>query len=306
MGSIVLIEEDRFCNYSRVLSKYFLAEAVVKKHGIFFASLEDRPSQFLHAVPRPVKEAETTKETTDNNDMRIAFMYNQLPKVDSEIPASSNSATNYDLSTSITDKELSALDITYHEEKDHLIPSLKNVAKQEIYSKRESAQEHNLLRICINSYGSPLWYSDANFGRSLLTTLVELKAIMRNIYGVCFITIPWRLLYHFDSHLMDHIRNLVDISIEIESFAASEKETNPVFKDYHGLLHIRKLNALDTFAAFCPETLDLAFKLKRKRFVIEKLHLPPELENEESQAKLPTMGCSSSGGSSGRNNLLDF
>lgn len=32
-----------------------------------------------------------------------------------------------------------------------------------------------------------------------------------------------------------------------------------------------------------PETLDLAFKLKRKALVIEKLHLPPDLSETVSR-----------------------
>lgn len=314
MGTILLIEEDKYGNYSRVLSKYFLAEAVQRKHGIFYASLEDDPNLVLRTVPRPV-EGDSTKVVADrkpimdeSDDMRIAFRYNQLPKVDSEIPGSSSSSTSYDLSTSISDSDLSSLHVTcYDGMSAGLITSLKQVATQDLYSKGEP---QNLLRICINSFGSPVWYSDTNFGRTLLTTLVQLKAIVRNTNSVCLLTVPGHLLNSVDLNLMPQIRNLVDISMEIESFAASDKETNPVFKDYHGLLHIKKLSAVDTLAAFCPETLDLAFKLKRKRFVIEKLHLPPELGEVQEGKKAPSMGCSTGGGGGGggggSNHLLDF
>lgn len=71
------------------------------------------------------------------------------------------------------------------------------------------------------------------------------------------------------------IRNLVDYSVQLEAFAGSDKETNPIFKEYHGLLNINKISALNTLNAFTPETTDLAFKLRRRKFVIEKLHLPP-------------------------------
>lgn len=60
-----------------------------------------------------------------------------------------------------------------------------------------------------------------------------------------------------------------DIAVRLESFAGSAKETNPLFKDYHGLLHIEKLSALNTLAPRCAEFRDLAFKLRRKKFVIE-------------------------------------
>lgn len=99
---------------------------------------------------------------------------------------------------------------------------------------------------------------------------------------------------------------MVDYSVELESFAGSDRETNPIFKEYHGLLYIRRLTALNSLAASNPETHDLAFKLRRKQFVIEKLHLPPELQDaaDESAATaaagdiVPTMGCGSSGRSS--------
>lgn len=308
VGSILLIEEDRYCNYSRVLSKYFLAEGVRRKHGIFLATLEEDPDQLLRSVPRPVedRDAKTSvdKVTPDETeDMRIAFRYNQLPKVNSEISGSSSTA--YDLSTSIAPTDLDALHVTcYKDISNGVISSLKNVARQDRYSRSDPK---NLLRICINSFGSPLWYSDSNFSRTLLTMLYQVRSVVRNTNSVCFVTIPGHLLRTFEPNLMGQIRNLVDCSIEIESFTGSDKEMNPVFKDYHGLLHIRKLSAVDTLAAFCPETNDLAFKLKRKRFVIEKLHLPPELgdDHQEGTSKgLPSMGCASVGG--GGKNLLDF
>jgi len=71
--------------------------------------------------------------------------------------------------------------------------------------------------------------------------------------------------------------------IELESFAGSERETHPAFKEYSGLLHLHKMSALNTLAVHMPDTTDLAFKLRRKKFVIEKFHLPPELQ--ESSAK---------------------
>lgn len=106
---------------------------------------------------------------------------------------------------------------------------------------------------------------------------------------------------------MHRIRNLVDYSVELESFAGSDRETNPIFKEYHGLLYIRRLVALNTLAASAPETHDLAFKLRRKQFVIEKLHLPPELQDPADEASaasneiVPSLSCASSGRS-----LMDF
>lgn len=99
---------------------------------------------------------------------------------------------------------------------------------------------------------------------------------------------------------------MVDFSIELESFDGSDKETNPIFKEYHGLIQIKKLNALNALAAHSPETHDLAFKLRRKRFIIEKLHLPPELQETEQREQddehiLSSLSCGSTS-----KKLLDF
>lgn len=106
--------------------------------------------------------------------------------------------------------------------------------------------------------------------------------------------------------LIHRVRNLVDYAVELESFAGSDKETNPVFKEYHGLFYIRKMVALNALAGHTPETYDLAFKLRRKRFVIEKLHLPPELQESEQREQddepiLSSLSCAST-----KQHLLEF
>ena len=107
-----------------------------------------------------------------------------------------------------------------------------------------------------------------------------------------------------DDRLIERVRNLVDYSVELDSFAGSDKETNPAFKEYHGLIYIRKLTALNALATHTPETFDLAFKLRRKRFVIEKLHLPPELQESEQRDQeddISPMSCGSA-----KSHLLEF
>lgn len=98
----------------------------------------------------------------------------------------------------------------------------------------------------------------------------------------------------------------MDYAVELESFAGSDRETNVIFKEYHGLLYIRKIAAINTLAATKPETHDLAFKLRRRQFVIEKLHLPPELQEPPSDAAanneiIPSLSCGSASKS-----LLEF
>lgn len=162
--------------------------------------------------------------------------------------------------------------------------------------------KENVLRIVINSIGSALWYSE-NFSNDFLKFLIQLKSIVRcyeNI--VCFITIPQHLIEAIDELLICRLYKLADVCINLQSFDGLDKQTNAVFKQYNGLLHIKKIHSLSAFQSHKPETYDLAFKLKSHRFLVEKFHLPPELgENIQST---PSMSCSSSGGKGNKN--LDF
>lgn len=78
-----------------------------------------------------------------------------------------------------------------------------------------------------------------------------------------------------DPALLKRLHYSVDNAVKLESFAGSSRETNPVFKDYHGLFHVTKISATNSLVQYVPPSLDLAFKLRRKKFIIEKLHLPP-------------------------------
>lgn len=74
---------------------------------------------------------------------------------------------------------------------------------------------------------------------------------------------------NFQDAVVQRVEHLSDIAIGLESFMGSQKETNPLFKDYHGLLHLKKMLALNTIAPHNPESRDLVFKLRRKKFIIE-------------------------------------
>lgn len=38
--------------------------------------------------------------------------------------------------------------------------------------------------------------------------------------------------------IMERVTNLSDIVVGLESFIGSERETNPLYKDYHGKFHL--------------------------------------------------------------------
>nr|CAD7426179.1 unnamed protein product [Timema monikensis] len=159
----------------------------------------------------------------------------------------------------------------------------------------DTPEKRNILRVAIHSLGSPLWR--ANQQRSDLTLFLYcLRSLLRSSLAVCVVTVPshlfqarysfvfiWGLTAHplspgsqftgilpfQDPCTIKRCEHLCDVSVRLESFAGSDRETNPVLKDYHGFFHINKLPAINTLASHVPESLDLAFKLRRKKFLIE-------------------------------------
>lgn len=229
-----------------------------------------------------------------------------MPKIDS-VQKSCTSGVSYDLS-----KKVEADQVEKYE-KISFLSFLDFKSRQKNFEtpfetiledirKLSSENKDNILRICINSLGSPLWFSET-FTEDLLRFLVQLKSIVRyNENIVCFISMPFHLIKLIDDQLIFRIRKLVDVNINLESFDDVDKQTNAVFKQYHGLINVKKLQTITAHQSHKPESFDLAFKLKSHRFVIEKLHLPPELGDSDSSHS-PAMSCSTSGGG---NKALDF
>lgn len=82
-----------------------------------------------------------------------------------------------------------------------------------------------------------------------------------------------RINFILQDAVVERLEHLSDTVVRLESFAGSDKETNVIFKDYHGLLHVKKLSAFNTLVPHCPHSTDLAFKLRRKKFLIEVILL---------------------------------
>lgn len=156
-------------------------------------------------------------QNSQNDEMRIAWRYNNLDKVDSEQGGSTQSdgqnAYTFDLSQSVEDGAFNSLDITVFGKDDaehssenpifhnpayvSLLEKLRlKLSEPEFEADGQSTSKKNLLRICIESFGSPLWYDD-QFANDICLFLTVLKATVRASLSVCCITIP--------SHLFKYI-----------------------------------------------------------------------------------------------------
>ncbi|XP_063971413.1 uncharacterized protein LOC129268470 isoform X2 [Lytechinus pictus] len=97
----------------------------------------------------------------------------------------------------------------------------------------QGVTNRNILRLGIHSLASPLWEVNSiqQSTVSLCRFLHALRGILRVSLAVCVLTIPTHL--YQDESKVRKIERLCDTVIRLESFAGSDKETNPVYKEYH-------------------------------------------------------------------------
>ncbi|KAM3626029.1 uncharacterized protein V6R79_021518 [Siganus canaliculatus] len=344
VGTVLLVEEDRYDSYSRMILKYFLAEGVVCQHELFVAAAQNNPDDILQelpapilddvAIPKPVEQPRLSGEPQDSLDaMKIAWRYQNLPKVQSTLASSSRFGHYYDVSKTMEPEIRQAAKCHRFHLPEHptqssptrsamlesysaLLKSLQEVIHKEGFEvAAPMSKSRNILRIGLHSLGSALWGDDLccrdnpRNGHALTTFLYGLRALLRSSLSVAVVTVPSRLIQ--DRALMGNITRLCDNAIALESFKGSERETNPLYKDYHGLLHVRQVPHLNCLASKLPDHNDLAFKLKRKQFTIERLHLPPDLSETVSRVSRGDMAgmvtaASACGSATSGNKHLDF
>ncbi|XP_049574388.1 elongator complex protein 4 [Syngnathus scovelli] len=341
VGTVLLIEEDRYDSYSRMILKYFLAEGVVCQHQLFLAAAQDHPNDIFQELPDPIlddvvmhKPADPPRLSCDPQDsfdaMKIAWRYQNLPKVQSVLASSSRFGHYYDVSKTMEPEMRQAAKCHHFYHSEHpsqpsathspvlepyaaLLKSIEEVISREGFSvAAPMTQSRNILRIGLHSLGSPLWGDDLCFqdkpkhSHALTTFLYGLRALLRSSLAVAVVTVPSHLIQN--SSLMGSITRLCDNAIALESFKGSERETSPLYKDYHGLLHVRQVPQLNCLTSQLPDHKDLAFKLKRKQFSIERLHLPPDLSETVSRVSRGELAGAAAGGSAcgSANKHLDF
>uniref|UniRef100_H2YRH0 Elongator complex protein 4 n=1 Tax=Ciona savignyi TaxID=51511 RepID=H2YRH0_CIOSA len=306
VGSIMMIEEDSGRRFSKIIMKYFLAEGVMSTHSLFVASYDEKPQEIVEHLPKPVCKDTVSASKTD--DMKIAFRYRDLSTASNSLDAPPKYGHFYDISQTMDEKDLENCEIetlNLNETSDTDFPLL-NTSLQTILTKLKKMVSNskftapkildpttrlNVLRVTIPNLGSPVWCDNSNTSVSAITRFLHaLRSLARNCLMTCLITVPTHL---YTPQQVTHIRHMVDCSIHLESFTG--EKTNPVFIQFHGLLKIQKLPCLNSLVPYIPESLDLGFELKKTKFLIKCLHLPPDmsetaLDDRKTQKSSPCDG----------------
>ncbi|XP_044729919.1 putative elongator complex protein 4 [Chrysoperla carnea] len=327
VGTVMLIEDDAYGCYGDVFLKYFLAEGVASKQTLYVASKDIRTTKLVSELPALINDEDIENETKDKNKdikMSIAWRYQHLSTTEQKKLTFSH---YYDLSKTMDQSFLKDTVIhhwdneklinntppntfsnpIYHE----LLQDIKNVLKKFEFETNAKPEKRTILRVALHSLGSPFWIPipppnetirPISRNRDLDMFMFCLKALMRSAYAVAVITVPTGMI---TEDCMARCVHNVDTAIRLETFMGTPNEKNPALSDYNGFLNLTKLPSINTVEQIQPASLDLAFKLRRKKFVIEKLHLPPELaesRQREQDDSTPSFGC----GSFSKQSKLDF
>lgn len=351
VGTLILIEEDSVGSFANLMLRYFIAEGLVCGHSLFLAAKDS--NDVLRQIPEPIlhdsgNSSSSTEQTTstpeDDEELKIAWRYKDVNKAGASGSCAAGGEIKFghyfdlnrcvdasvfegmysrivDLSeTLICDNE--TISSTYRLKGEYRTimeecTDFLNIRKN-LVSSQLKPEERNICRIAIHAAGSPLWDSSDPF--SLSKFLFCLKHSLRQSFSCAVVTVPSKVI-SADKKVAGSLRHLADYAFKLRSFAGTDDADNPALKDYHGLFQLVKLPRLNSLIRFNPSTYDLAFKLRRKRFTVEKLHLPPDLaetvEREQDETSMKSLtkkksaavaagfsgGC---GGKSGGLSALDF
>lgn len=144
-----------------------------------------------------------------------------------------------------------------------------------------------IVRISIESLGCRV-FSDGSSSREtrerrLVQFVHALRSLLRRTLSVCLVTLPVSALL---PQTVNKILHASDTVLEMRSFVGSRIDVSDYeFREYSGLFELKKLPRMNSLVFnFNPQSLQYAFKMKRRKMIVEKLHLPPE---ETRQASNP-------------------
>eukprot|EP01027_Heterolobosea_sp_BB2_P014688 GEZU01021073.1.p2 GENE.GEZU01021073.1~~GEZU01021073.1.p2 ORF type:complete len:198 (+),score=52.47 GEZU01021073.1:767-1360(+) len=155
---------------------------------------------------------------------------------------------------------------------------------------------HKITRIAIQSLGSLSYGPHTECSkRALLQLFHALRGLTRSSLSVCMITVPKD---SFPDSFVRKMEHLADIVFDMNSFTGAGMDVSDYeFKEYTGLFDIKKLPRLNSLSvSYAPDSLNYAFKLRRRKLYIEKMHMPPEESRQASNPDRPKFDYGSAGG----------
>ncbi|VDK70070.1 unnamed protein product [Onchocerca ochengi] len=284
LSSLYIIDENKSRAYASVLSKYFSAEGICCEHSLFIASASRNPRELLENLPDRVNIAgdDTFKdnvERSEYSEMKIAWRYSTIPKVDSSLSCSRHGTSQYDLTKKMDHKKIDACNITFFPDSfgsQDKLPSYNDLYKriqqkllEDEYSVTSSKSTKRVLRIIIESVGSLFWQDPEND----LKFVAHLRTLLCSHYAVAMLIMNSSGM---PNEKKERLYAYGDLVVHLD--ATEYDNTMEKFGDrFDGYFRLLKLPTIASIATHCPASSDLIFQLQKRKFDIRILHLPPAL-----------------------------
>ncbi|KAK0400622.1 hypothetical protein QR680_015352 [Steinernema hermaphroditum] len=283
---IVAIDEPASRAFTFALQRYFVGEGAAHKHHLVIASPSKRFSrELLTKIPVKLKDVTNDKKSEAmemaDPSLKIAWRYATVPKIDSGIGKESQ----FDLGKICTEKQVENVPktvvagcSTYQKCWEALHEKL-----QDEQFTIESKTKKNMLRIVIDSVGSPLWGDPKQFH----SFLVHLRTFVRKCYAVVLLSYDSSTLSDQD---VTFLKNTVDAVFRLQS--CNEGEKIPGNDRANGRFYVDKLPTINSIATNTLDCCDFVYELHRKSFDVKIMHLPPAFLDESPAAESANPACS--------------
>lgn len=286
IGSVCLIiddDADSATSYSKVILKHFMGEGCAQGQDLFVASCQGT-LDVAALVPEIVRTKESASKPTDNNSkerLEIAWRYKNQSGGKLE-PPSVKQSYHFNLQKNVGTSDLDKCQVVSWQSKvlveasneyRSAFQSLFNTLSKPQYSTDPTGTK-NLLRIAFERVGECLWCQDEK-KVELNKFLLALRSLARNRLCSVALTASKDDVDEFKGKIFQ----AVDYVILLRPF---DEKTRLTFKDHHGFLEVARVATFHTLQSHQSQSVlgKYLFKSTRTKFVIERIHLPPELGEE--------------------------
>ena len=204
-------------------------------------------------------------------DLRIAWRYKDLPKVDPVLGSSSpeHSAPEYDLGTKLDSDGISNIQQFSAPEGDENLPDALISWIHELSAK---CGANKTLRVVLPNIDSPLWRFHST--AEICQFLFRLRSHVRSTSTIVCLSISHDLHERSDLH---SIRRLTDACLAIE--VLGDDVRSHLYSDFQAIVRIERAFTINSLRPPPMTDNEFGLKIKRRRITIERLHLPPELHD---------------------------
>lgn len=264
-GTVILLGEDTprsRANCSCQLLRCFMAQATESNQRILYVG--DQDDNFVTQLPAKTTTTSQKDEDIQNEKMSIAWRYKHLMTTDEVSSTTRKGSSAFDLSQmqAVTGKNVKSIVYSHSDQQD--LSELFSGINAEIGS---WLGKSGLL--VMHSFASPFSMIGVD-NAALMQFISRIKSLTRGANLLTIITMPpHRQSFNTSILLADCVLSMTSVDYdmskryEVEGFL---KLIKPCF----GKASMRPC---------IPTSTTLAYKIKRRRFIIEPFYLPPELDD---------------------------